>query len=416
MTIAFGFWLFILGLWWAIAHTGVKGTSPLLAILGILAIPLLFKRLPGLSLDVLMFILFILWAVFTSLWSAGAAGQVLTVDVANGIYALEAPSVRIALSALVCGYAYWSLHHVKLHKYGSAVWAARIGLGIQAILFLAWIFLWDLVLAYGRSQSSDYHLEQNLIRIVNISVVMVPLFVALIPVKSALAKGAVFIIAMTGMAVLARREGIDSLAAQLSIIGVSGAVLMGLLLGRQIYRVLGYITAGLILTMPGLAYGALRFLKTARDSLPLSAQARLDSYAYVLDKIRQKIFLGWGIDASKSWDETHLITLPDGRMVDYAIVPGHPHNAALHVWAETGVVGAFLLALFAAFLGERLARTSSRSREIASTGAGIWVGALVLALLSYSLWNDAFWASIVISASGVLALSRKRIHSRRGWV
>lgn len=108
-----------------------------------------------------------------------------------------------------------------------------------------------------------------------------------------------------------------------------------------------------------------------------------------------------------------MITVPGIGPVEYLSVPDHPHNAVLEIWAEAGLVGAILLSVFVALLGERLARTSSSSRELSATGASLWVGSLLIGAFSYSIWNDAFWGAIVFAGSIVLALSRLASNQRR---
>ena len=138
----------------------------------------------------------------------------------------------------------------------------------------------------------------------------------------------------------------------------------------------------------------------------MSSQSRLDSWSYVLEKIKERPITGWGVEASKTWDETIRIIGANGLEVDYRIVPGHPHNGALQIWAETGLIGALLISAFALLLGDRLARTSSPSKQIMAAGAALWGGGLVYSAISYSVWNDAYWATFLFLGTGIYALSR----------
>ena len=63
MLVAVWFWLFAWVMWWVNVALGVQGASPILAIIAILSLPVLLRKRPALSRDVIAFGVFIIWCV-----------------------------------------------------------------------------------------------------------------------------------------------------------------------------------------------------------------------------------------------------------------------------------------------------------------------------------------------------------------
>ena len=398
------FWIIAWALWWLIASLGVQGTTPVVGLIGFLAVPVLFRKRPALSYDVIAFGLFMLWCITTSFWSEGADEGIVTLDFATGNLAIEAPGFRLALISLVCGFAYWSLHQLEPKMYARARIAARVGLGIMAAIVVVGTVAYGQVALLGETISDKQNVMQNFIRTANVCVLSIPLLLAMYSVRRlvfAVPLGAAALAIMLYVA-----QMIDAQAAVLAVLAVAGICCLTQLAGRWTYRILGYLSATLIMTMPLIIGGVLSMVEAGdRSKLPLSFVSRLESYQYVLNRIHQKWIMGWGVEASRGWKDTVDVEA-FGKVVQYRIVPGHPHNMGLHVWAETGLIGAFLLSVFIILLGERLYRTGSRDKAVIASAAAIWAGALIYATFSYSLWNDAFWVGILFLASGVLIVSR----------
>ena len=245
---------------------------------------------------------------------------------------------------------------------------------------------------------------QNITRAANLMALSLPVFLAILNLR----RPAVFIPAMlvsiAVVSILAARSGAD--AALLSILFASVVGLATYFIGRNSFRILAVLSAVLIMTMPLIVGGIVLTTRNMESGkIPLSFQSRLDTFEYVSEKTNQKWLTGWGIDASRSWDEKKEVEA-FGQTVQYRIVPGHPHNMPLQVWAETGLIGALLISAFALLLGDRLARTSSPSKQIMAAGAALWGGGLVYSAISYSVWNDAYWATLLFLGTGIYALSR----------
>ena len=81
------------------------------------------------------------------------------------------------------------------------------------------------------------------------------------------------------------------------------------------------------------------------------------------------------------------------------LLPLHPHNGALQVWLELGLIGALFAALMALFLG----RTASRTTW-PGIGAAMLASYAVTALLSFGIWQE-WWLGVQFMAiCGLLAL------------
>ena len=82
------------------------------------------------------------------------------------------------------------------------------------------------------------------------------------------------------------------------------------------------------------------------SSLPKAALHRLMIWNFTAEKIREKPVFGWGMNAARN--------IPEGKQFIYDAsnskygenLPLHPHNIALQVWLELGLVGALLVTIF----------------------------------------------------------------------
>ena len=403
MLAAVWFWLFAWVMWWLNAHLGVQGAPPVLTFIAVFSLPILLKKRPSLSSDAIAFGAFMAWCIASTFWSPGRAEGLFSLNFETANLSISSPALRLTLTSLVCGFAFWALHQLKDKDYKLGLYAMRAGLGIQVGLMMIWVFAFQLVFDFARTLTDAPSAFQNMIRVINITVLMVPLIAVAIPVKSMAVKWVAGVLMMIGLMTLTSRPGFDAGAAALAALAVAATVGVTALVGRHIYRLLGLATALGVMTMPV----AVHFLLSAvHQSSTMSNQARLDSWNYVLQKIMERPITGWGVEASKTWDETVRIIGAAGREVDYRIVPGHPHNGGLQIWSETGLIGAILVSVFALLLGDRLARTCSSSKQIIAAGAALWGGGLVYSAISYNVWNDAYWATFLFVATGVLALSR----------
>lgn len=401
------FWIVSWGLWWLIVALGTQGTSPVMGLIGVLSIPFLFRKLPSRpGPDVIALGLFVVWCVVGIFLNGQTDAKLLKINPATDTYSIESPGARLALSLGLAGLGLWRLHFVESRIQGRALLAARTGLGLVFLMVVLSVigteFFYGLLDSFSNAQDRLL----NLLRSANLVVLTIPLTVAILPFRKPLVLMAFALVYWVAMFIVSRQLGTDAAMVALFVIAVFAGLIW--LVGRWTYRILGYGTAVLLLVMPILLDRFIAFVRMHDVSMPASFFSRVDSYAYVLEKIQSKWLFGWGMQASKGWDDTRTY-LYDGIEVQYRLVPGHPHNMALQAWAELGLVGVLLLCLFAILFGERLYRTAAPDRARLIVGGCLWAGALVYGLFSYSLWNDAFWMGVFFIGSGVLLVRKPEV-------
>ena len=131
-------------------------------------------------------------------------------------------------------------------------------------------------------------------------------------------------------------------------------------------------------------YGALQ------ERVSLSWSMRMDYWSYAVDWISDKPLKGWGLDASRMFG-------PGIRL--------HPHDAALQVWLELGVIGAAAATVFWVTIFHRQER--SHPDLGAAAGAAAAVSYLTFAAVSFGVWQEwwlALGALAVISAAAAQRL------------
>ncbi len=118
------------------------------------------------------------------------------------------------------------------------------------------------------------------------------------------------------------------------------------------------------------AYGQLQ------DLVSLSWSMRMDYWSYAVDWISDKPLRGWGLDASRMFG-------PGIRL--------HPHDAALQIWLELGVIGAAAATVFWVAIFHRLERPKSDFGAVA--GAAAAISYLTFAAVSFGVWQE-WWLAL----------------------
>ncbi|MDO8902789.1 MAG: O-antigen ligase family protein [Phenylobacterium sp.] len=133
------------------------------------------------------------------------------------------------------------------------------------------------------------------------------------------------------------------------------------------------------------AYGALQ------EQVSLSWSMRMDYWSYAVDWISDKPLRGWGLDASRMFG-------PGIKL--------HPHDAALQIWLELGVIGAAAATVLWVTIFHRLERRAADLGAAAGTAAA--VSYLTFAAVSFGVWQEwwlALGALAVVSAAGAQRLA-----------
>jgi O-antigen ligase len=189
----------------------------------------------------------------------------------------------------------------------------------------------------------------------------------------------------------------ESMAAALALVAA--------LAGSAAFRVAGpravaAILVACVLSAPFLTRLPMFDTLAARRDLTVSIYHRAAIWQFVGLRIADKPVLGWGMHASR--------TMPGGHDTiggSAEKIPLHPHNAPLQIWLELGGIGA---ALMAALLGFLAINCNGPPLRRAVLGATL-VTAVVIASLSYGIWQGWWFATLWLLAALAAALQRESL-------
>ena len=159
-----------------------------------------------------------------------------------------------------------------------------------------------------------------------------------------------------------------------------------------ILKILFGLMIVLILFAPVIGLISAQVPAEMKSAMPASWEHRLVMWEYVTHQIFQAPFWGHGFDASRTFDATFDSNL-DLKMT---IVSLHPHNFGLHIWLETGIVGAILASLVIGTIAKSVFRIVEFEARSAAPIAGFLVGLIIIAQVSYGIWQEWFWASVIL--------------------
>ncbi len=183
-----------------------------------------------------------------------------------------------------------------------------------------------------------------------------------------------------------------SLAADAPILALVVSVLFGLAVYRWPVvapRVLGGMAALLFLTAPGVVWltRKLGWFQEVEASVSLSWSQRMGYWRHAGDWIGDHPLRGWGLEASREFAPGIIL---------------HPHNAALQIWLELGLIGAMSAAVF---WGAVLAGLSRPERDVGRAAAAATAGAyLVFSAVSFGVWQEWWLALGAVAAAACMAL------------
>jgi O-antigen ligase len=171
---------------------------------------------------------------------------------------------------------------------------------------------------------------------------------------------------------------------------------------RRIPRLAALLCVLIVITAP-LTFARLAQLQAVTETaqrVKFSAWHRLMTWSFAGDRIAERPFIGWGLDAARAIpgaDEP----IYEGRVW----LQLHPHNAAIQVWLELGVPGAVLVALIVAWLWLSLA-AAPWPRLFAAAAGGSLMTAFVAAVGAYGIWQEWWIGTLWFSLFLTLVMSR----------
>jgi O-antigen ligase len=137
------------------------------------------------------------------------------------------------------------------------------------------------------------------------------------------------------------------------------------------------------------AFAQVAFQLLPGDKMPLSYGRRAQMWETASNYIAQKPLTGWGLGAGSTFDTPIMY-----GGFEWPIIQLHPHAAPLHIWLETGGIGALLASVTLIMAGGVAIRVFGRYR-IATAAL---VGGLTFLFLtwgfSHSAWREWVWTSL----------------------
>lgn len=405
------FFVLIFGLIWGgwplLSAAGGNAFAPLVVLAGVGGLPALRKDSIRFCPDVLCALALLTWLCLTGLWSP-VEMVLFSGSLAGGDFAVEAPQVRFGVTWIGCGLLLFSAMRLGDGLSNVLGWLIFAAVSLQLVFLLALI---PMRVSIVEQTGADWlPSAQSVGRNANLLALALPLYIGILIERTDLVRARIVsCIVIMGLILIAiRMEGMAALLGLL-IGGLAYGVLV--IWPRAGFRYLMNAMAAVVLSMPALVWGVTRLFGVDSTWLPVSSHQRLIIWQATLEKVFEKPVLGHGMDAAASWQATFadkpawLAVMPDGFSV-VRIIPNHPHNMALHLWAEAGLVGALLLAGALFFLGRRLPEPVMLSSGVRFGVAGVFGVSVALFGVSYGAWDDSFWASLAIVAASLIMLHR----------
>ncbi len=201
-------------------------------------------------------------------------------------------------------------------------------------------------------------------------------------------------VAAAGFGVAANMAGLVSgLGAMVFAMRWPRATLQVILAGTALYILASPVIMGVFVAL---------FPDALAERLPVSWHWRLEIWSFAVERIAEKPMLGHGLDSGRTLSETVML-----RGIEIERMPIHAHHAGLHIWMETGAIGALLAAwalLALARSAGRAALNAPLSAALASSGA-VWLASV---MLGYGVWQEWHHGALAFAFGSAFILLRTR--------
>ncbi|MBE0533464.1 MAG: O-antigen ligase family protein [Rhodospirillales bacterium] len=286
-------------------------------------------------------------------------------------------------------YAYFSGRPRALDLLLKALFVG-LAFGLVVAILGTWAFPEAMVLIKGHVASSTVHAVLMVKGFASAAVVLVP-FVAWTGWRLGDLWKAASLVLVMGLLTLAVLAG--SRAGMAGLIGALGIVLVACMTRRESRRWAGSLVVLFVLTIGGILiylsgrpYGG----SVPEDVLIfptwLIDPHRQVIWQYALHLAEQRPWIGWGINTINLVPQ-----LPGTSPIEFGVpvLPSHPHNWILEIFAETGIIGGIAM-LFAVGL-----QFSAMLRRYRAGGEGRMLAALAASAAFFvsGLFNFSFWSA-----------------------
>lgn len=375
-----------------VGYLGDEGEALVVAIGGAAALAFVLRKRPP-SVGVLILSALTLWAVISFAWSPLEPRQ-LHPHTYNQLQALTAPKLVLQLvfySAFVSG----ALKLAPDQRETALKWLAWTLAGVSVVLALDAVaqghIFGAISAAVGRPWPDDLARRNAARGTYATALVFWPMAVASwrrLPAGVPIAVGLV-------TAAAAVLLGVDAPAAAMilsTLVFAAARVNWRAATWACLAGTVAYFAAAPLIFLPHPGAASAELLPG--DVGKMSWHIRLHVWRFASRLIVQRPMQGYGLDASRAYE-------PD--------IPMHPHDAALQLWLELGVIGPALMALFFAWLFYkvlRLGRTDPVWAAAACACASVY---LLIGAISFGIWQE-WWLALgaaAIATCGMVLQSRQ---------
>lgn len=404
----------MLVLWPIIAYMGAQGYSGAVAIAALLGV--FYVRRPEIDRLFLTGLAFAVWIVLAGFWGPETDGLFIG-NLGSGSFSLDMPGIRFALTALAGLSIFVAVQSVTPRASPRSLNViAGAGMVQFGAMLLTALFMVHVLALLAPISDPVSEMPQNLMRNANAFLMLLPVLLALLWHRSEDPTWTYSAVALTILSVVA----FILTGTQTALIGIV-LMLAGMAIVKRYpergFKIIFGSLAAYILAAPIIFSGLISGLRDLGLPLPQSFFSRSYSWELVGHKIAESPIIGHGLEASHSWRDTygdHPEWLVDASArygaefawEIYPVIPVHPHNMPLQIWAETGFIGAALAAAFLVFLGWRLKAPSLWSPVARYAAAGLIGGCVAICSFAYSMWNEAFWGSVILAAAVIFVQAR----------
>lgn len=392
--------------WPLAAFAGGKLFAPLIFLFGLFALPSLKRASFTASAKALF--AFFCWICLSAVWSP-AETSFMSGSLADGDFAIEAAYLRFALTCLG-GILFLKLvANAPPDKVRPAsVWVCA-AIGVQVLSVGAVAFYEDALMM--KQGEGLFPSAQSMGRNMNLLVMALPILLGAILVRGQ-SRGHLALVFGLIALVLGFATMMDGLAVFFALMIALGVFAILQLRPQAGFRTVANLTGLAWVLMPALVWGLNILVPVGASYLPLSTAQRFAIWQATLEKIAEKPLHGHGINAASTWTETYasrpdLLAQLTPAMEHKRVILYHPHNMGLQLWVETGLIGVGLAALTLVLLGRSLPAPATLPLGLKVAAAGLFGAALSYFSVSYNVWDESFWASIVVVASGLIVLARQ---------
>ncbi|WP_371396260.1 O-antigen ligase family protein [Fretibacter rubidus] len=383
------------------AHAGGLGIAPLMAIAGVigLATAAISQGRQGLDLGLkparwmIALLLFLLWAAISASWSDYTAK-----GLSNPV-------------KLLIGAVFYIFGMGAFFRAAKGVTKRGVGVIVIATFIAAILLCLDTLTGYRLSMLVDPvgPNEDPISRLgdaqMNVSQGIIMANLVFAPIATLLLwtqrRGPWMVAALIILNITAAVAG-GIMAGVLALVLTITAMGFAAIRPTAVIKTLTYVSMGLVGFAPlfGALMGAVP--QSVRDALPFSWEHRLVTWGYSAELTRAAPIRGHGFDASRTFNATFEARGFEGL----AKISLHPHNAGLQIWLETGAIGALLAVITIFFIGQKAQDFASGGRARAVAVAGTMAAVILIASVSYGVWQDWWWALIALS-TGLLGFVPK---------